>query len=112
MQEKNMSSHSCNPKLSSEAGGRDGHIPNSESLGIFPVKEVFLLVQAPEGFVGHQICLQCIAQVCSVSWVIQSSREAGWPCVLGEEYWTWLCLVLLLQRRSKLRANHTNNYWD
>lgn len=81
MQEKNTSSHSCNPKLSCEAAGRDGHIPNSELLGIFPVKNVFFLVQALEGFVGCQICSQWIAQVCSVSRVMQSSRDAGWLCV-------------------------------
>lgn len=77
MQEKNKSSHSCNPKLSCEAAGRDGHIPNSKSLGIFLVKKVFSFAQAPEGFVGRQICSQWIAQVCSVSGVMQSSRDAG-----------------------------------
>lgn len=69
MQEKKTSSHSCNPKLSCEAAGRDGHIPNSELLGIVPVKK--------EGFVGCQICLQWIAQVCSVSCVMRSRRDAG-----------------------------------
>lgn len=112
MQEKNMSSHSCNPKLFCEAAVRDVHSPNSKSLGIFSVKEVFSFIQALEGFAGCQICSQRIAQVCSVSCVMQSSREAGQPCVLEEEYWTWLCLAPLLQRRSKLRANPTNNYWD
>lgn len=71
-----MSSHSCNPKLSCEAEGRDGHIPNCELLGIFPVRKVFF-VQALEGFVGHQMCWQWVAQVCSVPCVMQSSRDAG-----------------------------------
>lgn len=74
MQEKNTSSHSCNPKLSCEAVGRDGHIPNSKLLGIF---SVFSFVQALEGFVGCQICSQWLSQVCSVSGVMQSSRDAG-----------------------------------
>lgn len=77
MQEKSMSSHSCNPKLSSEAAGRDGHIPNPESLGICSVKKVFSFIQAQEGFVGRQICSQWIAQVCSVSCVMKSGRDAG-----------------------------------
>lgn len=68
MQEKNTSSHSCNPKLSCEAAGKDGHIPTSESLGIVPVKK--------EGFVG-QIYSQWIAQVCSLSCVMRSRRDAG-----------------------------------
>lgn len=77
MQEKNLSCHSCSPKLSYETPGRDGHIPNCELLGIFLVKKVFFFVQALEGSVGCQMCSQWIAQVCSVSCVMQSSRDAG-----------------------------------